>query len=68
MRADLHLQVFQLGTLPLQLFFVGADLQILDFLRHGLALADGNNDLDMKLPHLMHWSELCAEWLAQQGL
>ncbi len=35
---------------------------------HGLALADGNNDLDMKLPHLMHWSELCAEWLAQQGL
>ena len=35
---------------------------------HGLALADGNNDLEMKLPHLMHWSELCAEWLAQQGL
>ena len=35
---------------------------------HGLALADGNNDLDMKLPHLMHWSELCAEWLALQGL
>lgn len=33
---------------------------------HGLALADGNNDLDCKIPHLMHWSELCDEWL--QGL
>jgi len=30
---------------------------------HGMALADGNNDLGMKIPHLMHWSELCAEWL-----
>jgi acetyl esterase/lipase len=35
---------------------------------HGLALADGNNDLDTKILHLMHWSELCAEWLEAQGL
>jgi len=35
---------------------------------HGMALADGNNDLDMKIPHLMHWSELCAEWLENLGL
>jgi acetyl esterase/lipase len=34
---------------------------------HGLALADGNNDLDMKLPHVMHWAELCAEWLSELG-
>jgi acetyl esterase/lipase len=34
---------------------------------HGLALADGNNDLDMKLPHVMHWTELCAEWLEDLG-
>lgn len=35
---------------------------------HGLALADGNNDLSTKIPHLMHWTELCAEWLEVQGL
>lgn len=35
---------------------------------HGLALADGNNDLSMRIPHLMHWAELCAEWLENQGL
>jgi acetyl esterase/lipase len=34
---------------------------------HGLALADGNNDLDMKLPHVMHWAGLCAEWLSELG-
>lgn len=32
---------------------------------HGLALADGNNDLDEKYPHIMHWSTLCAEWLEE---
>lgn len=35
---------------------------------HGMALADGNNDLDLKIPHVMHWSELCAEWLESLGL
>ncbi|MPN34441.1 hypothetical protein SDC9_181934 [bioreactor metagenome] len=40
MRADLHLQIFQFGTLPLQFFFVGADLQILDFLRHVVERVD----------------------------
>jgi acetyl esterase/lipase len=34
---------------------------------HGLALADGNNDLDLKLPHIMHWSLLCSEWLEGLG-
>lgn len=34
---------------------------------HGLALADGNNDLDQKFPHIMHWSTLCAEWLEELG-
>lgn len=35
---------------------------------HGLALADGENDLAARIPHLMHWAELCAEWLKNQGL
>lgn len=30
---------------------------------HGLALADGNNDLDMDLPHVAQWAPLCAQWL-----
>jgi acetyl esterase/lipase len=34
---------------------------------HGLALADGNNDLDCKVPHVMHWSKLCDEWLQNLG-
>ena len=35
---------------------------------HGLALADGNNDLAMDLPHVARWAELCAEWLREQGI
>lgn len=35
---------------------------------HGLALADGNNDLDMDLPHVARWASLCAEWLEEQGI
>ena len=35
---------------------------------HGLALADGNNDLYMDIPHVAHWSGLCAEWLHGLGL
>lgn len=34
---------------------------------HGLALADGNNDLSMDLPHVAHWAGLCAEWLEELG-
>lgn len=30
---------------------------------HGMALADGNNDLSMDIPHVARWAELCAEWL-----
>ena len=32
---------------------------------HGLALADGNNDLDSNLPHVARWASLCAEWLEE---
>lgn len=35
---------------------------------HGLALADGENDLSLDLPHVAHWAGLCAEWLCGQGL
>ena len=31
---------------------------------HGLAMADGHNDLAMNIPHITHWGELCGEWLA----
>ena len=34
---------------------------------HGLGLADGKNDLTLKLPHIGHWVELCDEWLKAQG-
>ena len=35
---------------------------------HGLALADGNNDLSMDLPHVATWADLCAQWMRKQGL
>ena len=35
---------------------------------HGLALADGHNDLAMDLPHVARWAGLCAEWLTEQGI
>lgn len=34
---------------------------------HGLAMADGENDLAMDVPHVAHWGELCAEWLRDLG-
>ena len=34
---------------------------------HGLAMADGNNDLAMNIPHVTHWGELCSEWLQDLG-
>ena len=30
---------------------------------HGLALADGNNDLAMDLPHVNKWADLCCDWI-----
>lgn len=35
---------------------------------HGLALADGENDLAADVPHIHHWAKLCCEWLALHGL
>lgn len=35
---------------------------------HGMALADGNNDLSLDIPHVAHWAPLCAEWLRAQGI
>ena len=35
---------------------------------HGLALADGNNDLSMDIPHVARWADLCAEWLREQNI
>lgn len=34
---------------------------------HGMALADGNNDLGMDMPHVARWAGLCAEWLEGLG-
>ena len=30
---------------------------------HGLALADGHNDLAMDIPHVTKWADLCIDWL-----
>ncbi len=35
---------------------------------HGLALADGDNDLGMDIPHVAHWAQLCAEWLCEHEI
>lgn len=35
---------------------------------HGLALADGENDLSMNIPHVHRWAQLCAEWLEDLGI
>ncbi len=34
---------------------------------HGLAMADGKNDLHMDIPHVNHWGQLCGEWLEELG-
>ena len=34
---------------------------------HGIGLADGNNDAAIHIPHVAHWSTLCAEWLESLG-
>ena len=35
---------------------------------HGLAMADGENDLEADIPHIHHWGQLCLEWLSLHGL
>jgi acetyl esterase/lipase len=30
---------------------------------HGLAMADGHNDLAMNIPHITKWADLCCDWL-----
>ncbi len=35
---------------------------------HGVGLADGANDSGFRGEHLMHWAELCQEWLRNQGI
>ena len=35
---------------------------------HGLALADGQNDLSMEVPHVAQWAPLCVTWLKGLGL
>ncbi len=35
---------------------------------HGLALADGNNDLSMDIPSVQQWASLCAAWLEKQDI
>ena len=35
---------------------------------HGLALADGNNDLNMSVPSTATWSALCVDWLHRQKI
>ena len=30
---------------------------------HGMAMADGDNDLDLDIWHVARWGELCKEWL-----
>ncbi len=42
------------------------ELHIFDEGLHGIAMADGENDLSMDLPHVQHWGELCDEWLRQK--
>ena len=34
---------------------------------HGMAMADGKNDLGLNIPHVAHWGKLCSEWLEDLG-
>lgn len=36
--------------------------------QHGLALADGHNDLALNIPHVTKWADMCADWLKDQGI
>ncbi len=35
---------------------------------HGLALADGHNDLAMNIPQVAKWPTLCKDWLISQSI
>ncbi len=35
---------------------------------HGLAMADGHNDLAMNVPQVQSWAPLCAQWLKDRGI
>jgi acetyl esterase/lipase len=45
---------------------VSYELHIMDGGVHGLALADGENDLAADSPHIHHWVDLCDEWIRMQ--
>ncbi len=42
---------------------VSYELHIMEGGVHGLALADGENDLAEKVDHINHWVMLCDEWI-----
>lgn len=35
---------------------------------HGVGMADGENDLGINEPHIIHWGMLCDEWMQRHGL
>ena len=49
----------------LQDAWVPYEIHIFQNGEHGLAMADGNNDLNLDIPHIHHWGELCTEWLKE---
>jgi len=52
----------------LQAAGVPYELHIFQAGAHGLALADGENDLGAAVESVSRWPELCAAWLAENGL
>lgn len=47
---------------------VAYELHIFEGAPHGVAMADGENDLNANIPHIHHWGRLCIEWLELHGL
>lgn len=47
---------------------VSYELHIFEGGVHGLALADGENDLAENVPHINHWVQLCQEWFGLHQL
>lgn len=43
------------------------ELHIMEGGVHGLALADGENDVAADVPHIAHWTQLCDEWLQKHA-
>lgn len=52
----------------LQAASVPYELHIFEGGVHGLAMADGENDLAASVPHIHHWGKLCCEWLTLHSL